>query len=215
MNVVIAIVVDSQAQAREEDSNLQYIIKQEQTQRAAKELLSLFHKMDLDGGGTLTLDEVEESYDNIWEFRHMLEILDVTKNNLPTIFGIIDSDDSGVIEYSEFVQELHNLKSLNARTLGFLTREHVRKGFDDMDDKLNGLFSNLQEIGLDGSIVGREEGCAGCKHQVVKSIGSGGGASLQDFARRRSRLSLKQQHGEFAQRHHVCICFLHGCSASQ
>lgn len=125
LNVIVAVVVDRQAQAREEDKALQFTMKEEQAKVAHKELVSLFKTMDDDGSGTLTLEELESSFDEYVEFREMLRVVDISREDLPTVFASMDMDMGGVVDYEEFTRELHHLRTLDMRTLMYLTRQHV------------------------------------------------------------------------------------------
>eukprot|EP00927_Polykrikos_kofoidii_P022926 TRINITY_DN21265_c0_g2_i1.p1 TRINITY_DN21265_c0_g2~~TRINITY_DN21265_c0_g2_i1.p1 ORF type:complete len:681 (-),score=107.41 TRINITY_DN21265_c0_g2_i1:247-2238(-) len=125
LNVVVAVVVDRQAQAREEDKALQYAMKKEQSDASYRHLINLFKSMDDDNSGTLTLNELEESFAEHVEFQDMLRFMDICGDDLPIVFRMMDRDGGGKVDYEEFVKLLHNLRTLDMRTLMFLTRQHT------------------------------------------------------------------------------------------
>lgn len=149
LNVIVAVVVDRQAQAREEDKELQATLKDEQAKSSYKELVSMFRNMDLDQSGTLTLEELVTSYDGYAEFREMLRVVDITREDLPTVFASFDMDKGGVVDYEEFTRELHRLRTLDMRTLLYLTRQHVMETKEAVST-LHKRIDNLSSLSVPG-----------------------------------------------------------------
>ena len=74
MNVVAALIVDRQSQARVADEELLHAEHVEQLNLSFKKLHGLFESMDSDGAGSLSLAELLTSYEENLEFRDILEI---------------------------------------------------------------------------------------------------------------------------------------------
>jgi Ca2+-binding EF-hand superfamily protein len=69
-------------------------------------LYQVFHRADLDGGGTIDIDE-------------LIAVVDVEKTPFTKrVFSIFDEDDSGEIDFGEFVLALWNYCTLSKVTLG-------------------------------------------------------------------------------------------------
>ena len=62
--------------------------------------------MDADGSGSLSLDEMLKGYDNIEAFSRLMQIMDIRREDMETIFHVLDSDLSGEVSYFEFCQHL-------------------------------------------------------------------------------------------------------------
>ena len=116
-NVLAAVIVDCQQQARVADDRLLHAEHSLDLQRSFKKLHVLFRRMDTDGGGSLTLDELLNSFEDNAEFREMLEMMDINLSDIPLVFDILDDDGSGDVTYDEFDRQIHYLRHVNTRTL--------------------------------------------------------------------------------------------------
>merc|ERR1711879_704386 len=81
--------------------------------------------MDKDAGGSITLDEPISSYDTQSDFREILDIMDITREDLRLVFTIMDKDQSGDVNYEEFVEQLETMKNQNSHTLIVFIRHYT------------------------------------------------------------------------------------------
>ena len=88
-------------------------MKEEQAQASCKELVYLFKEMDDDGSGSLTLAELREAYQKFDEFGSLLRVIDVSAEDLDTVFASMDTDGGGTVDYNEFVEELHRIRTMD------------------------------------------------------------------------------------------------------
>jgi len=156
VNVIAAVLVDRQQQARVDDESLIHLEHEEELQRSYKTLQELFKKMDEDGGGCLSLDELMVSFDDNNEFREMLEMLDINKTDLPLFFEILDQDGSGDVDYAEFVEKIHYIRHINSHTLLVCVAQHTEKimkfvettqsKLDDHEFKLNEICTRVTTV---------------------------------------------------------------------
>jgi len=116
LNVVAAVIVDRQAQARLDDEKLQHTMQDEELHRSYGKLKTLFALMDDDDSGALTVDELVSSYETNDDFRNVLDMMGIGQEDIPTLFGVLDTDRSGDVDYREFVSRLHYLRTANQRT---------------------------------------------------------------------------------------------------
>lgn len=84
---------------------------------AKKAISRMCARMDVDRSGTLSLEELLAGFDSSVEFRNVLNVLDVEKDDMECVFHIMDNDGSGDVSYEEFVNNLYRMKSQNSRTL--------------------------------------------------------------------------------------------------
>jgi len=117
MNLVLAVIVDFAVDARDEDAKMQAMLKEKMRKDARKKLMDLCEELDVDQGGSLTLEEFLRAMDGSPQFRAIMELLDVDKEDLECVFNIMDKDRSGEVSYSEFTDLLYKMKSQNSRTL--------------------------------------------------------------------------------------------------
>merc|ERR1712232_1042300 len=103
LNLIVAIIVDRAAGAREEDLELQQTLKEEELEKSCTRLKELFALMDSDGSLSLDVDEFKKSYDDFAEFRDILRLMDITKDDLEEVFCILDANNDGMVSYEEFV----------------------------------------------------------------------------------------------------------------
>eukprot|EP00927_Polykrikos_kofoidii_P037279 TRINITY_DN31403_c0_g1_i1.p1 TRINITY_DN31403_c0_g1~~TRINITY_DN31403_c0_g1_i1.p1 ORF type:complete len:859 (+),score=116.74 TRINITY_DN31403_c0_g1_i1:35-2611(+) len=144
VNVIAAVIVDRQTQARVNDENLSRALHEEELQRSYKRHRLLFELIDVDGGGSLTLDEMIAAYDAVPEFRDMLNLLDIHRTDIPMLFEVLDYDDSGDVTYSEFVERFHHLRFLNDHTMLVFTKQNcetIKRSQIELIDRIDALMA--------------------------------------------------------------------------
>jgi len=106
VNLIVAVVVDTFAEARENDvQNLAEEMEAE-IQQDSKTLAKVFERIDKDGSGQLTLEDLIEGARTDPAFQSRLRVMDIDENDLQQLFQMIDSDGSGTIEAAEFIGPL-------------------------------------------------------------------------------------------------------------
>jgi len=116
LNLIVAVVVDTFAEARERDV-LNLAEEMERNHENDKKFLQkVFERIDEDGSGELTLEELVEGARKDQEFQSRLRVMDIDEVDLEQLFEMIDADGSGSVEASEFIVPLsrwvHDSKSL-------------------------------------------------------------------------------------------------------
>jgi len=106
LNLIVAVVVDTFAEARERDV-LNLAEEMERNHENDKKFLQkVFEHIDEDGSGELTLDELVEGARKDPEFQSRLRVMDIDEVDLQQLFEMIDVDGSGSIEAAEFIAPL-------------------------------------------------------------------------------------------------------------
>ena len=62
--------------------------------------------MDADNSGSLSLEEMLKGYDDIDAFCKLMQVMDIRREDMETIFHVLDTDLSGEVSYFEFCQHL-------------------------------------------------------------------------------------------------------------
>eukprot|EP00973_Karenia_brevis_P007241 981990-Karenia_brevis.AAC.1 len=69
--------------------------RREELQRSEGILKQIGGRLDKDNSGNISLQELLEGYDSVAEFRHILNAMDIDKEDMHAVFGILDADRSG------------------------------------------------------------------------------------------------------------------------
>ena len=89
LNLILAVVIDSANQARQETDHQQAQEKEKQYEKATAKLLSFCQGLDKDQSGSLSLDELVSGYDDNVDFEDAMTLLDITQKDMNTVFRII------------------------------------------------------------------------------------------------------------------------------
>ena len=106
LNLIVAVVVDTFADARQNDVFSLAEEMEDDIEVDKKTLTKLFQRIDADGSGQLTLEELIEGARNDAAFQSRLRVMDIDENDLQQLFQMIDVDGSGTIEAAEFIGPL-------------------------------------------------------------------------------------------------------------
>jgi len=106
LNLIVAVVVDTFADARDRDI-LNLAEEMEHDLEADKLYLErMFDRIDEAGAGRLSLEELVEGARKDYEFQSRLRVMDIDEADLVQLFDMIDTDGSGFIEPNEFIKPL-------------------------------------------------------------------------------------------------------------
>eukprot|EP00928_Gymnodinium_smaydae_P067259 TRINITY_DN501_c0_g1_i2.p1 TRINITY_DN501_c0_g1~~TRINITY_DN501_c0_g1_i2.p1 ORF type:complete len:613 (-),score=126.26 TRINITY_DN501_c0_g1_i2:79-1866(-) len=123
LNLILAVIVESATEARQQDQHQRALEHERQMQDAKTRLLQVCAEMDDDGSGTLSIEEFKRGFDESQEFADLLKIMNITKDDLQMVFKVVDQDNSGDVEYVEFVDNIHRMKSQESQLILFYVTE--------------------------------------------------------------------------------------------
>lgn len=106
LNLIVAVVVDTFAEYRQRDvihlaEDLEVDLANDQ-----KILQRMFERIDEDGSGLVSYEELVEGARKDPEFQSRLRVMDIDESDLRQFFDMIDSTGEGEIESSEFIAAL-------------------------------------------------------------------------------------------------------------
>lgn len=136
MNVVLACVVDSAAQARVDDLSGDGV---------QKKLEEFFQDLDMDRSGAISFDELKHGFASNKEFKRRMAKMDVNEGDIDAVWDILDSDKSGMIQTGEFVSELARLKRSNPHTMLIMIQHYVGQIRDKINEQLKVMMVDLEE----------------------------------------------------------------------
>jgi len=143
LNLILTVIVDRAAQARQEDKRFVLQERAEEIETAKRELKALCVRLDSDGNGTLSKEELLDGFDNQPEFKDAMRLMDVQREDLTSLFTILDEDGSGDVAYNEFVDQLHKMKSQDVQMILVFIWSYLKSVRKLMND----------EIAMTGSIL--------------------------------------------------------------
>jgi len=159
MNLILTVVVERAAEAREQDTHEQARLKAKSQFDIKKKLMRICRQMDTSRNGLLSLDELLAHFDTNREFRNFMTLLDVDKVDMESLFRMLDIQGSGELEFEDFCEELIQLQSNDLRLTMAMTRfnvNHIRATIDQQ------LHVSLEEAKL----------IASGHQQQIQSIGA-------------------------------------------
>eukprot|EP00930_Biecheleria_cincta_P065987 TRINITY_DN5193_c0_g1_i2.p1 TRINITY_DN5193_c0_g1~~TRINITY_DN5193_c0_g1_i2.p1 ORF type:complete len:720 (-),score=116.83 TRINITY_DN5193_c0_g1_i2:96-2129(-) len=103
LNLVVAVVVDEFAERRANDYMARADEMDDELKTDIQRLNKIFHMVDEDGSGEVSLEELQSGAKRVPEFRNTLRWMDIDEADIQQLFDMLDGDDSGEIELAEFV----------------------------------------------------------------------------------------------------------------
>eukprot|EP00747_Dinoflagellata_sp_TGD_P108363 gnl/TRDRNA2_/TRDRNA2_170390_c2_seq5.p1 gnl/TRDRNA2_/TRDRNA2_170390_c2~~gnl/TRDRNA2_/TRDRNA2_170390_c2_seq5.p1 ORF type:complete len:308 (-),score=43.54 gnl/TRDRNA2_/TRDRNA2_170390_c2_seq5:32-862(-) len=147
----MAAVVDSSMEARKGTLHEIAYEHQQECEKAKKRLREICSHIDKDGSGDLTLEELIEGAETIAEFKDSLNILDIGIEDIPLVFTMLDTDNSGSVNYEEFTEELYKLVGQDTQAMLVFIKAYItdvrHKLTQTLDAKVRSLSCENLEIG--------------------------------------------------------------------
>jgi len=143
MNLVLAVIVDSAAEARQDDQQMRAQLKEQEYHAHKKKLLKLCGEMDQDKSGELSEAELMQGVRSSRAFAATLELMDIGHEDLKCLFHLMDTDKSGSVTYVEFVDQLYKMKSKDTRTMLMFIKYHMVELLDDVEENLSVLKTDV------------------------------------------------------------------------
>jgi len=106
LNLILAVIVERAAEARENDQEQKLKRKQQERVKSMEELVVLCANMDVNNNGMVSFAELLQGYDSLPEFKRLMEVMDIKREDMETVFHVLDSDGSGEVSYLEFCSNL-------------------------------------------------------------------------------------------------------------
>lgn len=125
MNLILAVIVEKAAEARQNDLDRKLQQKDLDRERNMVDLALLCDRMDTDGSGALSLEEMLHGYVNERKFYTLMQESGIEKDDLQTMFNVLDADDSGEVDYVEFCNQLGKCPKRDPMMLAAMTRYSV------------------------------------------------------------------------------------------
>eukprot|EP00927_Polykrikos_kofoidii_P082296 TRINITY_DN8143_c0_g1_i2.p1 TRINITY_DN8143_c0_g1~~TRINITY_DN8143_c0_g1_i2.p1 ORF type:complete len:628 (+),score=107.29 TRINITY_DN8143_c0_g1_i2:127-1884(+) len=143
MNLMLAVVVEKASEVQQCSTEEELANKQHERRQACSELMELCEVLDNDNSDCLNLAELTDGYDNSPGFAAKMQVMDVAKQDMEVIFSSMDVDGSGDVDFREFVEEMHKMKSSESYTLLVFLKFHINQIKKKLTEQLEVLGSSL------------------------------------------------------------------------
>lgn len=170
LNLILAAIVDSGAQAREEANEernrKREASRNEERQRKQNYLLQVCHRLDDDDSGSLSMEEIQAGFDRSKEFNTAMEEFELDRRYIDIFFNAMDLDGNGTIDYHEFVKLVDMSRtqaSQNVLTFVKFAVLDARRMIKDTQTKLMQEIDVLKHMAMEntfsetGSVLSQEQ----------------------------------------------------------
>eukprot|EP00401_Gymnodinium_catenatum_P018165 CAMPEP_0117490016 /NCGR_PEP_ID=MMETSP0784-20121206/17335_1 /TAXON_ID=39447 /ORGANISM="" /LENGTH=283 /DNA_ID=CAMNT_0005284765 /DNA_START=19 /DNA_END=870 /DNA_ORIENTATION=+ len=110
-----------------------------------KILAKIFDRIDDDGSGAVTYDELLDGAKKVAEFRHWLRVLDIDGRDLEQLFSIVDEDGSGEIDPTEFIEAMYRIKNAESKTATRFVKHQVTKLHEEQQKFQESMQSRIED----------------------------------------------------------------------
>ncbi|CAJ1430762.1 unnamed protein product [Effrenium voratum] len=152
LNLVVAVVVDTFAEQRGKDVTSMAEEMDEDAEEELRELDKIFAKMDGDGDGNLSWDELVGGAKKVREFQHRLRVMDIDYTDLEQLFKMLDHNTDGTVDPEEFKKTLARwaFDSKTATRFVRYTLQQLMTDHSSAAEKLSKMEAFLQGAVEDG-----------------------------------------------------------------
>lgn len=124
-NLIMAIIVERAAEAREEDKEYQKQLQAKIDCDKKAELLQFCFELDSNQDGTLSMSELQSLCKGNHGARQALKTMNIQSDELECVFSCLDTDGSGDISYVEFVDSLFKVKNADISFMLMSIKHHL------------------------------------------------------------------------------------------
>jgi len=113
LNLILTVIVNAAHEARMNDKRLQAEENIQRFEAHKTKLLKICAALDVNSDGFLSIRELTDAIDTNVEFRHICEAIDIRKDDVQVIYAFLDADQDGLVTYTEFVEQVFKIKSMD------------------------------------------------------------------------------------------------------
>mmetsp|Transcript_22163 Transcript_22163/g.39852 ORF Transcript_22163/g.39852 Transcript_22163/m.39852 type:complete len:604 (+) Transcript_22163:48-1859(+) len=106
MNLILSVIVEQASEARENDQIEKARMKEKERVRSMMEVAEICHSIDDDASGTLSMDEMLNGIESMSQFKEFMIKTDLRKEDMLTIFNVLDERNEQEVSYLELCQKL-------------------------------------------------------------------------------------------------------------
>jgi len=146
MNVILSMVVEVSLKAAAKDTRAVIEAQERANVAWAGKLKQICQDMDVDGSGFLSEDELLRGFDENADFKAIMRKMKFNRADCPLVFNLLDTDKSGDVDYTEFVDEVRKMHDKDADGALFLLKYHMAEVKVKIRESMEREFDTLFEI---------------------------------------------------------------------
>mmetsp|Transcript_90597 Transcript_90597/g.233819 ORF Transcript_90597/g.233819 Transcript_90597/m.233819 type:complete len:472 (-) Transcript_90597:484-1899(-) len=147
-NLILAVIVDSAAAARDADMKVQIETKKQHEAELLGKWEGIIRMMDENGDGNITKHELLNAYEDQEEIRDTLTLLDIARPDLDMLFSLLDYDNNGSLSCNEFVSAIQRAQGQDMRMYMMLIRLQIGQLSRHMQAQCQGMARIQEHLGL-------------------------------------------------------------------
>jgi len=167
-NLILAVIVECAQEARDSDKVNRVREKTMANKKQHQELMRMCERLDVDKSGSLDLEELMMGYDNSESFQALLRTMDVERDELKSVFKLLDEDGSGDVSYDEFCASLHKIRTRDPKTMVMFMRLSLQEMHRLLERDTMAASNKMNDISDSNSAglvsIARKSGVAGALH---------------------------------------------------
>eukprot|EP00931_Biecheleriopsis_adriatica_P077130 TRINITY_DN50750_c0_g1_i1.p1 TRINITY_DN50750_c0_g1~~TRINITY_DN50750_c0_g1_i1.p1 ORF type:complete len:655 (+),score=114.77 TRINITY_DN50750_c0_g1_i1:57-2021(+) len=152
MNLILAVIVDSSAQTREERAEDKRKARKEKREEAISDISDLLRNLDTDDSGEISLEELMAGYEGNESLRERFDEIGIGRRDLSRLILAMDEDNSGEVDYEEFAEALLRFEETDPRAQALQTNLLIQELQANMVKRLSTVESLLQEAKLPAKV---------------------------------------------------------------
>lgn len=145
-NLILAVIVDASAEAREGDTNAKVKEMKRQREKSLQEMHDLIKRLDTDNSGTITLQELHIGYDCDKKLHDKFVSLGIDRADMDTMITAMDNDNSGDVDYEEFVAALKKAEQNDTRAQSMLLHLRIENLSRMLRDRFQMIEDRVKEV---------------------------------------------------------------------
>mmetsp|Transcript_123806 Transcript_123806/g.361474 ORF Transcript_123806/g.361474 Transcript_123806/m.361474 type:complete len:657 (-) Transcript_123806:17-1987(-) len=126
MNLILAAIVESGAQAREEalQSRNAAVLQRDAEERKlhTATLMELCAQIDSDESGRLSKEELMEGYERYPPFKAAMDAMQFVREDMEVFFSALDKDGSGDVDYADLLSLMKHSKTSDVQQMMFFVK---------------------------------------------------------------------------------------------
>eukprot|EP00931_Biecheleriopsis_adriatica_P087286 TRINITY_DN61783_c0_g1_i1.p1 TRINITY_DN61783_c0_g1~~TRINITY_DN61783_c0_g1_i1.p1 ORF type:complete len:587 (-),score=100.85 TRINITY_DN61783_c0_g1_i1:94-1854(-) len=119
-NLMLSVIVDASTDARERDKQARLQEELKEQRQALKEFHDMMAKVDRDGNGVISRDEIDHAFENnVGDLKEKLTSFGLDRTELNQLLEYHDTERNGDVDYTDFMHSLVRGHHSNEKTLIF------------------------------------------------------------------------------------------------
>eukprot|EP00931_Biecheleriopsis_adriatica_P075289 TRINITY_DN49191_c0_g1_i1.p1 TRINITY_DN49191_c0_g1~~TRINITY_DN49191_c0_g1_i1.p1 ORF type:complete len:650 (-),score=134.60 TRINITY_DN49191_c0_g1_i1:106-2055(-) len=143
-NLILSVIVDTAATTRDENMKQKMKEQRKKESEDAQQLYDTMARIDADGSGTLTLQELLTGYDEDAGTQEKLLALGIDRPELEFLFHEMDYDESSVLSYSDFVETIIKAETQDNRMQLMMLKLQMKKISYMVSHQLTSQLTNVE-----------------------------------------------------------------------